>query len=53
MEKPKEIAMARLDVVVMPNGEVICLGKTVGWFEELKGCLSEHPSAEDDDEKLV
>lgn len=28
---PTEITPATLDVVVMPNGEVICDGKTVGW----------------------
>lgn len=28
---PKVITPALLSVVVMPNGEVICLGKTVGW----------------------
>lgn len=30
-QAPKEITPAALDVVVMPNGEVICRGKTVGW----------------------
>lgn len=32
---PKEITLALLEVVVMPNGEVICLGKTVGWVKTL------------------
>ena len=36
MEKqPEEITLATLEVVVMPNGEIICLGKTVGWFKDL------------------
>lgn len=36
MEKaPEEITVCNLEVVVMPNGEVICLGKTVGWVKEL------------------
>ncbi len=35
MKTPKEITPAWLDVVVMPNGEVICLGKTVGWVKTL------------------
>lgn len=30
MNVPDEITMADLDCVVMPNGEVICLGKTLG-----------------------
>lgn len=34
-EAPSEITPATLDVVVMPNGEVICLGKTVGWIKQL------------------
>lgn len=38
---PKEITVAKLEVVVMPNGEVICLGKTVGWVKELGKYLTE------------
>lgn len=37
---PKEITPALLDVLVMPNGEVICMGKTVGWFSELRQLLT-------------
>jgi hypothetical protein len=33
MQTPDAITPALLDVVVMPNGEVICLGKTVGWTQ--------------------
>ena len=33
--QPKEITLATLEVVVMPNGEVICLGQTIGWFDGL------------------
>lgn len=32
---PEDITPAWLNVVVMPNGEVICLGKTVGWVTTL------------------
>jgi len=28
---PKEITLAKLDVLVMPNGEILCAGKTIGW----------------------
>lgn len=43
MEKqPKVITACNLQVVVMPNGEVICLGKTVGYFRDLKKYLSEN-----------
>lgn len=32
---PKEITVADLEVVVMPNGEVICGGKSIGWVKVL------------------
>ena len=35
-ECPSEITVCRLQVIVMPNGEVICFGKTVGMFRDLK-----------------
>lgn len=38
---PEDITVCLLEVVVMPNGEVICLGKTVGWFDTLGKYLSE------------
>lgn len=28
-----------LEVLVMPNGELICLGKTVGWVREFEKYL--------------
>lgn len=40
MEQPKEITICNLEVVVMPNGEVICLGKSLGWFNKLAKYLS-------------
>jgi len=42
---PKEITVAQLEVVVMPNGEVICRGKAVGWVSELGKYLSAAPRA--------
>lgn len=38
MNAPDEITMADLDCAVMPNGEVLCLGKTLGWV----GDFGEH-----------
>ena len=32
---PTEITVCFLEVVVMPNGEVLCAGKTVGWVDHL------------------
>lgn len=34
---PKEITVCHLEVVVMPNGEVLCAGKTVGWVTGKNG----------------
>lgn len=38
---PEEIILCNLEVVLMPNGEVICCGKTVGYFKDFKKYLSE------------
>ena len=38
---PKEITFCNLEVIVMPNGEILCLGQTVGWFSALSQYLSE------------
>lgn len=36
LKKPQSITPAFLSVVVMPNGEVICLGQTIGWWKTFK-----------------
>ena len=36
---PEEITLCKLDAVLMPNGEVISNGKSIGWFDQLKGQL--------------
>jgi len=47
MEKqPEEITVCNLQVLVMPNGEIICLGKTIGWFDKFKKYLSEKSDEE-------
>ena len=38
-EMAKEIEVQYLQVLVMPNGEVIFSGKTVGWGDEMKKYL--------------
>lgn len=41
MEKnPEQITPALLEVLVMPNGEVICDGKTAGWVHKIGKYLS-------------
>jgi hypothetical protein len=42
--QPDTITLAHLEVVIMPNSEVLCLGKTVGWFKDLARFL--HPATE-------
>jgi len=45
---PKQMTVCTLDsampedteVLLMPNGEVLCMGRTLGWFNELKGFLT-------------
>ena len=42
--KPKQITIMLLEVVVLPNGEVIHQGKTVGWIgREIEKYLREMP----------
>ncbi len=38
-EQPKEITVCKLECVLMPQGEIISQGKTVGWFKDLKKYL--------------
>lgn len=38
---PSKIILCNLEVVVMPNGEVISNGKTIGWIKELGEYLTE------------
>jgi hypothetical protein len=33
-ENPKEMTLAKLDVLVMPNGEILCEGLTIGWVKQ-------------------
>lgn len=39
-ERPDNITLCELRVILMPNGEVICLGKTLGWFKDLSKYLT-------------
>ena len=38
-EQPKEITVCLLECVLMPQGEIICLGETIGWFRKFKKYL--------------
>ena len=37
--QPEEITVCKLECVLMPQGEVISNGKTIGWFKDLKPYL--------------
>ncbi len=37
---PDKITVCNLEVVLMPNDEIICKGKTVGWFKDFKEYLT-------------
>ncbi len=40
MKQPNQITVCKLEVLVMPNGEIISKGKTIGWFKDFKEFLS-------------
>jgi hypothetical protein len=39
---PEEITVCALECVLMPQGEIICMGKTIGWFDDFKKYLTPH-----------
>lgn len=39
-KQPDEITVCTLACVLMPNGEVVCLGKTLGFFDKFKRYLT-------------
>ena len=39
-KQPKELTICTLEVLLMPNGEILCLGKSIGWFKEFKKYLT-------------
>ena len=41
IEKVEVPTVAHLEVLIMPNGEIICLGKTIGWTDKLGKFLSD------------
>ncbi len=38
-EQPKEITVIKLECILMPQGEIISKGKTIGWFRDYKEYL--------------
>ena len=39
-KQPTEMTICNLECLLMPQGEIICLGKTIGWFKEFKKYLT-------------
>ncbi len=37
---PKKMELCELEVLVMPNGEVVCLGNSIGYFNDFKTKLT-------------
>lgn len=46
MKQPKDLTICNLEVLVMPNGEILCQGDTIGWFKNYKKYLSIKPKKE-------
>ena len=34
-KKPDTITLCKLECVAMPNGEILCNGKSIGYFKDL------------------
>lgn len=43
MEQPNDLTICNLEVLVMPNGEILCQGDTIGRFRTYKKYLSIKP----------
>lgn len=46
IKKIEKAMLCRLQCVLMPNGEIICKGKTIGWYENLREFLQKVDEAE-------
>ena len=40
VKAPREITLCNLEVIVMPNGEVLSRGKSLGWIKDFKKGLT-------------
>jgi len=45
---PETIVVCTLECIVMPQGEIICKGKTLGWFKDFKEYLTEKEEKQND-----
>ena len=44
-EAPKEMTLAKLDVLVMPNGEILCQGISLGFVDQIGKSLEQFRDA--------
>jgi len=44
-QAPEEMTLADLDVLVMPNGEILCVGISIGYVDQLGKRLHNFKSA--------
>ena len=42
-KQPNRITVCLLECLLMTQGEIICMGKTIGWFKDFKKYLREIP----------
>jgi len=40
MKQLKGLTICNLEVLLMPNGEILCAGQSIGWFSKLKKFLT-------------
>ena len=38
---PENITLCELEVIILPNGEILCNGKSMGFFKDFKKYLTE------------
>ncbi len=38
-KQPEVLTVCNLECLVMPNGEILCLGKSIGFFKDYKKYL--------------
>jgi len=43
-KQPEAMTLCNLEVLLMPQGEIICKGNTIGWFKDLKEHLKPMPA---------
>jgi len=43
-KQPEEITVCNLECVLMPQGEIISMGKTIGWFKDYGKYLRVSPT---------